>query len=134
MHSNSLYMRPYKYKPIMRLCHGIHNPRDISIAGLHLQSRLNTPQQRRELQLLGLMYDIKDHEPYFHVPLVQTQQAEMITFDTDIVQYDIYKRSPYYVGSKLWNNLPAETQRLESIERNLKLQSNVSTLARIDPW
>ena len=90
----------------LRLCFEIQNPRDISIADLHLQPQLSPLQERREMQLLGSMYDISGNERYVQNPRVHTQQADKITFCTEIEQYDIYRRSPYYVGSNLWSDLP----------------------------
>ena len=98
----------------LRICHSVKNPRDVSTSNLHQRSHLGTLLDRRELQLLGLMYDISNDENYIRVSHVHTRQAEKIVFSTDIVQYDIYKRSPYYVGGNIWNNLSLEIQNLPS--------------------
>ena len=94
----------------LQLCHDVVHPRDIRISDLHQQSYLKMFLERRELQLLGLMYDISIYESYLSLPLVCTRPAEKTTFKTDIVQYDIYRHSPYNTGCNLWNNLTAEIQ------------------------
>ena len=60
------------------------------------------------------MYDLRIDNRYINVPAVNTRQAQKAHFKTDIVQLDLYKRSPYYCGSTLWNNLTIETQKLDS--------------------
>ena len=37
-----------------------------------------------------------------------TRQSNRIVFKTDNYEGALYKRSPYFVGSKLWNQLPQE--------------------------
>ena len=34
-----------------------------------------------------------------------TRQGDKSIFSTEIVHYDVYRRSPYYVGAALWNKL-----------------------------
>ena len=75
---------------------------------------LNMLLELRELLLLGLMYDMSSTESYINIPLVCTRQAEKVAFKTQIVQYDIYRRSPYYVGSNLWNGFTVEIQNSQS--------------------
>ena len=94
----------------LRMCHNIYNARDVTIKDLHLQSHLNNLLDRREIQLLGLMYDISDNDNYIQVPRAQTRQAEKTVFSTNIVNYDIYKRSPYFTGAALWSKLPVDVQ------------------------
>ena len=60
------------------------------------------------------MYDLRSDNRYISVQAVNTRQAQKINFKTDLVQLDLHKRSPYYCGSTLWNNLNIETQRLDS--------------------
>ena len=98
----------------LRLCFNVNNPRDCSVVDLHRRANLDTLDIRRELQLLGLMYDISNNPSYIVTPRANTRQAEKITFKTDIVSYDIYRRSPYYVGCNLWNTLPVTTQKERS--------------------
>ena len=65
------------------------------------------------MQLLDLMYDISDNPSYVMLPRANTRQADNISFATEIVRYDIYQKSPYYVGSNLWSKLSAEIQKKE---------------------
>ena len=69
---------------------------------------------RRELLLLGLMYDLSNDPDLISLPGVNTRQAEKVMFNTDIVHLEIYRKSPFYVGTLLWNRLSAELQRQDN--------------------
>ena len=56
------------------------------------------------------MYDLKQLGLYEHIGERVTRQGEKYTFHTDISTTGVYARSPYYIGSKLWNSLPAFIQ------------------------
>ena len=57
-----------------------------------------------------MMYDLKQLSLYEHIGERITRQGEKYTFHTDIPAFGVYVRSPYYIGSKLWNNLPGHIQ------------------------
>ena len=60
----------------LRLCFNVYNPRDVSVADLHDRANLDTLCIRRELKLLGLMYDISNNPSYILAPRANTRQAE----------------------------------------------------------
>ena len=66
---------------------------------------------RRELLLLGLMYDLSKNPDLITLPGANTRQAEKVVFKTDIVHLEIYRKSPYYMGTLLWNRLSSELQK-----------------------
>ena len=98
----------------LRLCFDIIDPRTISVIELHQRANLLTLSQRREKQLLGIMYDISRKEEFVKSNLVCTRQAAKIVLISEVAQYSIYVRSPYIVGSSLWNNLDANVQKIEN--------------------
>ena len=98
----------------LRLCYNIHDPRTISVSDLHKNANLSMLQSRRDMHLLNLMYDFRTDRCYIDKPVVATRQVTKIIFKLDHVNCDIYKRSPYNIGSGLWNNLPMEAQFLEN--------------------
>ena len=98
----------------LRLCFNINVPRDMPIIELHYLASLLPLCDRREIQLSNIMFDIRHDRRYVNCPLVQTRQADRVVFKTEIVHYEIYRRSPYYVGRNLWNNLPLELTSCES--------------------
>ena len=93
---------------------GYHVPRMIATTDLHNQAKLRTLAERREIALPNLLHDMSTDVRYICPALVNNRQAHRITFKTNLVQYDIYKRSPYFVGSSLWNNLTNDLQRSDS--------------------
>ena len=101
----------------LRLCFNVYSPRDVSVAALHTRANLDLLSTRREMQLLGLMYDISDNQLYVLMPRANTRQADKIVFSTEIVKYDIYQRSPYYVGCNLWNTLPVIVQKQQTRDK-----------------
>ena len=70
---------------LLRLCFNIHNPRDLSVTELHIRANIDTLNIRRELQLLGLMYDVSSNLSYILAPRANTRQADGTAFATDIV-------------------------------------------------
>ena len=98
----------------LRLCYGIVDPRTISVNALHTQSNLRNLSQRREQQLLCIMYDVTRNHPEFIKPnQVNTRQADKIILSTKVATCSVYACSPYVTGCNLWNNLDAAVQKLE---------------------
>ena len=98
----------------LRLCNNVIDPRTVSVNALHMQANLLTLLQRRELQLLCLMYDVsKTSINLVRETLVHTRQADKIILATDIVRYSVYAHSPYVIGCSLWNKLDADIQKIE---------------------
>ena len=62
--------------------------------------------ERREIALLTLMFDMRSDIRYVNQAVANTRQADRITFKT--------KRSPYFVGSAMWNNLPVGLQKSDT--------------------
>ena len=66
--------------------HGIHNPRAITTANLHAQSKLLKLSERRELVLMNIYFDLRDDVSYIDPALANTRQAQRITFKTELVR------------------------------------------------
>ena len=98
----------------LRMCFNINNPMDIGINVLHDRSQISPLQKRRDMSLLCLMYDLKQLHLYELIGERATRQGDKYTFTTNVSTTSIYERSPYYTGSKLWNNLPAYVQNARS--------------------
>ena len=80
---------------------------DIGTIKLHNMARIDTIQQRRDLSLLCMMYELKQLHLYERV----IKQDDKYTFQPDIAAVGVYTRSPYYIGANLWNNLPVNIQQ-----------------------
>ena len=80
--------------------------------------------------MLSLMYDtcISKNPLYMLAPRANTRQADKIAFVTDIIRYEIYQKSPYYVGCNLWNTLPADIQKMPNLS---SFKSEIRKLYRV---
>ena len=94
----------------LRLCFDIIDPMSVSVCQLHTQAQIGMLEPRRDVQLLGLLYDMRSDTRYLRDTIINTRLADRIVFSVDRVNYEIYRRSPYYVGHKLWNNLDMDVQ------------------------
>ena len=94
----------------LRMCFDVKHPRDMGITEMHILARVDLLQHRRDLNLLCIMYDMKQHHAYERIGTRITRQGNKYTFKTEIPTVGIYTRSPYYIGAYLWNNLPNNVQ------------------------
>ena len=82
---------------------------------LHDRCKIALLEQRRRVQLLLLMYK-KSKDVFLHKVFPRnTRRSNKIVFKTDSYEGTLYKRSPYFVGTKLWNELKMETITLPDI-------------------
>ena len=101
----------------LRMCYNVNNPTDISIARLHEMANVDMLYKRRMLQLMTMIYE-KRLLSLNERPIVRhTRRADKYTFDIKRVNLEIYARSPYYIGGKLWNSLPKEVQEHRTKEQ-----------------
>ena len=105
------------------MCYNIYNPRDITIARLHEIAKIDMLQKRMILQLMSMMYECKIQRMYERIPIRNTRQVDKYVFDIDRVRLDVYARSPYYIGSKFWNDLHRHVQQLDT-KAAYKLSAN----------
>ena len=94
----------------LRMCFDIYNPVEISIKDLHSRAKVCQLKERRDLNLLCILYEMKQLHLYERVGDRATRQGDKYVFKTDIAIVGPYARSPYYLGSKLWNSLPINIQ------------------------
>ena len=87
----------------------------ISIEELHSKCKIISLEQRRRIQLLGLMYLLSKDVDFLHVPGRITRNANRIVFKVPAKINPVYERSPYYIGTLLWNELPQLTQESNCI-------------------
>ena len=71
--------------------------------------------QRREKQLLILMYKLSQKGILRKITERPTRQQEKYVFKTDTKIGKKYEKSPYNQGTLLWDKLPKETQFAENI-------------------
>ena len=100
----------------------------IRIEDLHAKCRIVSLEQWRRIQLLLLMYK-KSKDPSLHKVFPRnTRGSARIVFKTDQYEGTVYKRSPYFLGSKLWDKLPLDYIELPdmfSFKKRLKAMNRV---------
>ena len=92
----------------LRICAKVRLKDHVRVDDLHAKFKIISLEQRRRLQLLLLMYrkskDVTMHKCFPR----NTRGSRRIVFKTDSYEGSLYKHSPYFVGSKLWNALPQD--------------------------
>ena len=80
----------------------------MSIEELHNKNKSISFEQRMRKQLLWLMYLLSRDRNHLQVP-------DMIVFRVPNKIGPVFKRSPYNIGTKLWNLLSRNTQNLPCV-------------------
>ena len=101
----------------LRMCYNIQNPREITISQLHNLAKVDMLGKRRMLQLLSIIYDIAPRLRPDRAVLHNTRQANKSNIEIRFANTQLYSRSPYCIGGKIWNDLPKCTQELRTKER-----------------
>ena len=84
---------------------------EIGSLRLHELARVEMLSTRRDIQLLNLMFSLKQNCMQNDSARV-TRNAGRFEFKTEIVHKDIYSKFPFYKGVCLWNDIPIEHQNL----------------------
>ena len=100
---------------ILRICNMTRISDKVPIPELHRKCKIIGLKQRMQKQLLWLMYIISQENSYLYVPVRQTRNAQKVIFKTPARILPIYERSPYYIGTKLWNELDVDTQKVDNV-------------------
>ena len=88
----------------------------VSIEHMHRRASLLSLEQRRQKQLLCLMYIYKSrHGNIRRVHGRNTKAALNYSFVRERYNNVKYKIGPYYKGSILWDDLPVETRRCDTM-------------------
>ena len=82
----------------------------MSIEELHKKCKLISLEQRMRIQSLWLMYLLSRDECFLKTHNRMTRTAEKKVFKVPTRISPVYENSPYYMGSKLWNELHKNIQ------------------------
>ena len=72
---------------------------------MHREGSLVSLEQRRKVQMLGLMYVYKNFVNVERIFAKNTRQGNRYNFRVENYQSSKYKKSPYFKGSVLWDTL-----------------------------
>ena len=87
----------------------------VSLVKLHKRCRIISLRQRMKKQSLWLMYIMSQDKTYICVPRRDTRSADKIVFKVPARILPVYEHSPYYQGTKMWNELTSETQKKNNV-------------------
>ena len=93
----------------LRTCYNVQRRDRLSVKNLHSQAKLLSLHQRRQIQLLTLMYIHKQNVNPFRVNARHTRGADRYRFHTERCNNNKYRNSPYYRGSNMWDLLLKST-------------------------
>ena len=99
----------------LKICTKVKVHEHVRIEDLHSRCNIVSLEQRRRIQLLLLMYkkskDITRHKVFVR----DTRISRRIVFKTDAYEGTLYKKSPYFVGAKLWDELALDVIELPDV-------------------
>ena len=96
----------------LRICFIIKLRDRMSVELMHNRANLLSFEQRRQKQLLALMFLYKNrHDNVRRIYPRNTRAANVFSFTRERFHNVKYRNSPYYKGSLLWDALPNEVKR-----------------------
>ena len=100
---------------ILRICCRYAWSDKVSVARLHKECKIIGIEQRMRKQLLWLMFLLSKNVEYQRKTVRETRTATKINFKVPNKISHQYEHSPYYMGTKLWNDLPENMQKSDNI-------------------
>ena len=91
----------------LRICYNVRLRDKVSVNLMHNRAKLLSLEQRRQKQVLCLMFILKQRHDVARVYARGTRAANVYTFTRERYNCIKYKNSPYYKGALLWDSLPA---------------------------
>ena len=112
----------------LRICFNVRLRDRVSIRHMHNRANILSLEQRRQIQLLCLMFIFKNrHLDVRRIHNRRTRAAELYSFVRERYNCVKYKTSPYYKGSLLWDALPPDVKRSVTLLEFKKYLKNVYT-------
>ena len=87
----------------------------MTLVNMHGQANLISLDQRRQVQLLNLMYIYRNFVNVQREFARNTRQGERYNFRVDNYQSSKYKNSPYFKGTILWDSLPNDVINMPTL-------------------
>ena len=112
----------------LRICTKQRLRDHVRVDELHVKCNIISLEQRRRNQLLDLMYKKRRDVSLHKVFPRNTRRSIRIVFKTANYQGTLYKRSPYFFGAKLWDDLSIadiELPDIFSFKKRLKRLNHV---------
>ena len=88
----------------------------LTVKQMHQTAKVAYIGERQEYHLLTLMYDRAHCDAYKAVPNRSTRQTEAVTLRVPKPKTGRLTRAPVYRGSRMWNDLPTNVRKAESMK------------------
>ena len=109
----------------LRICFNVRRDR-VSIVLMHRRAKLLSLEQRRQIQLLNLMFIYKTrHRNVRRIHGRNTRAANVFSFTRERYNNNKYKNSPFYKGALLWDTLPLDARQCVQLSVFKKLLRGV---------
>ena len=99
----------------LRFCYNVRLNDCVNIVDLHTRAKLSSLEQRRIRQLLRLQFLLYKKDTDSLVTRANTRSQQKYVFKVDAKIGKKYKRSPYYIGTRLWDKLSKDCQESDNI-------------------
>ena len=108
----------------IRCCYNVSDPRDEHVIFLHGQANMKMIHVRRKKQILTCIWrNVRNGVIQIAQPIRQNRSAGAPSIYLPIPRTELFKKSVYYYGANLWNDLPANIRQLNDID-SFKLEIN----------
>ena len=88
----------------------------VTIERLHEEANIQSLEQRRQFQILKLLFGCSKNKSYLKTTVNRTRAESKIVFNIPDKCTTKYLNSPFYKGSQIWNSLPEPIQRSVNID------------------
>ena len=99
----------------LRTCYNVRRRDRLSVKHMHAKAKLLSLDQRRRIQLLGLMFIHKYNHVNMRIPPRNTRDADRELFYVERFNNCKYKNSPYYKGAEIWKTSPIDLTQCPSV-------------------
>ena len=110
------------------ICYNVKLRDRVSVEHMHNRAKLLSLEQRRQKQLLSLMFIYKQRFTVARIHERVTRGAGIFSFVRERYNCVKYKNSPYYKGSILWDGLPNDVKNSQTL---LEFKKHLKRLYRI---
>ena len=100
---------------MLRICYKSKIADRVSIELLHEKCKILSLEQRMRKLILWLMYILSKDVNFLRIPPRETRNASKSVFKLPTRITPKYERSPFYIGTKLWDELPIDVQKVKSV-------------------
>ena len=110
----------------LRICFNIRLRDRVTIVQMHHRAKLLSLEQRRQKQLLNLLFIYKTRQDNIRrVHGRNTRAANVYSFTCERYNNVKYRNSPFYKGAILWDNLPVYIKQCTTI---LQFKNSLKTV------